>query len=63
MKRTPTVADPAEDDTLEGCDEGQGTPEPTADADIDGVVLFADVDPMDGTAIQARVEEWAGVLA
>jgi hypothetical protein len=52
-----------DDDDLETCDGLDGcdfdfTVEPTPDDDIDGIVLFADLDPQDAEAISRRKAEW-----
>lgn len=46
-----------DDDFLEGCDI-DFSEDPTSDDDLDAVVLFADVDPSDTAAIEARKAEW-----
>ena len=49
---------PDKDDVEDGlCDEDL-QPDPTPDEDIDGVVLFADVDPTNVDAIEERTEEY-----
>jgi hypothetical protein len=45
-------------DTQDGLCDDDLQPDPTPDEDIDGVVLFADVDPTDVDAIEARTEEY-----
>ena len=53
---------PDDDDELDGlCDENMQPP-PTPDEDVDGVVLFADIDPSDVEGIEQRVEEWKQVF-
>lgn len=44
------------DDELDGCD-CSGAP-PLDDQDVDGIVLFADVDRDDVDAIERRADEW-----
>ena len=52
-----------DDDTLDGCDITPDESTATADSDLAGVVLFADIDPTDPAAVAARTAEWAEVLA
>jgi hypothetical protein len=49
-----------DDDRLDGCDiVGPGALEdPIADDELDGIVLFADVDPTDFAAVDRRIAEW-----
>lgn len=44
-------------DDLDGC-ELDFAPFAVSDSDIDGLVLFADVDPFDLNAVEARKAEW-----
>lgn len=56
----------ADDDAVESLDpedyldgeDGIPSVAATADDEIDGLVLFADVDPADVDAIERRVAEW-----
>jgi hypothetical protein len=50
-----------DDDRLDGC-ELDFTVDPTADADVDGIVLFADIDPGDQAAVVARIAEYEAVF-
>ena len=55
-------------DTLSGHGEPDGcaldfTEAPTADEDIDGVVLFAGVDPEDADAVDDLAEAWRRLAA
>lgn len=42
---------------LDGCDL-DFREQPTSDADIDGVVLFAGIDPEDADAVDDHAESW-----
>jgi hypothetical protein len=50
------------EEELDGMCDPDLQPTPTQDDDIDGVVLFADVDPSDVDAIERRTEEWKEVF-
>ncbi|CAB4201944.1 hypothetical protein UFOVP1360_12 [uncultured Caudovirales phage] len=50
------------DNEQDGC-EIDFSESPTPDADLDAVVLFADVDPTDEAAVAARAAEWSEVLS
>jgi len=50
------------EEELDGMCDSDLQPTPTQDDDIDGVVLFADVDPSDVEAIEKRTEEWKEVF-
>jgi hypothetical protein len=54
-----------EREELDGCGAGSELDEleTTSDADIAGVVLYADVDPTDPAAIELRRSEWAELLS
>jgi hypothetical protein len=56
---------PSEREELDGCGAGSELDEleTTSDADIAGVVLYADVDPTDPAAIELRRSEWAELLS
>lgn len=41
----------------DGCDE-DFTLNPTDDSEIDGFVLFADIDPNDVESIEKRIRDW-----
>jgi hypothetical protein len=49
--------DVLEDDEVDGCDVDL-TKSPTPDGDLDGIVLFADVDLADVDRIERRVAEY-----
>ena len=51
---TTTVTPMTEHD---GCDL-DFTENPTPDADIDGIVLFAGIDPEDAEAVQDKADAW-----
>jgi hypothetical protein len=53
-----------DDDELDGClsDVENIDEEMTQDADVDGIVLFADIDPKDQDAIERRKVEWGEVF-
>lgn len=46
-----------DDDFLDGCDLPFDE-NPVDDGDLDGVILFADVDTDDPEAVEARILEW-----
>lgn len=49
---------------LDACNESFDLPDKnTADVDVDAVVLFADVDWTDPSAVDARVAEWRELFA
>jgi hypothetical protein len=54
-----------DDDRLDGCDiVGPGAlDDPIADDELDGIVLFADVDPTDLRAVDHRIAEWQELFA
>jgi hypothetical protein len=43
---------------LDACDQSFDTDDNVADDDINGVILFADVDPSDTAAVEQRAVEW-----
>lgn len=58
------MPDPDDPDDLDACVHAGVDPElVTADGDIDAVVMFADIDPADQAAVDARRSEWAELLA
>jgi hypothetical protein len=50
------------DDLLDGCDLDFTGDVEVGDDDLDGLVLFADVDPTDRTAVERRRHEWDVLL-
>ena len=57
--RPPHIADGPDD--LDGCGL-DFVPVAVADADLDAVILFADVDPADADALAVRVKEYEAVF-
>ena len=57
MERIP----PEDDDYLDGC-ELDFTVDPTPDADLPWVVLFAGVDLTDRAAVEARARAWRALF-
>lgn len=47
-------------ENLDGCDLDLAA-DPIADADLAAYVLYADVDPNDPVAVEARRAEWAAL--
>lgn len=48
-----------DDDLTDGCDlDFTGDGVEVTDDHVDAVVLFADLDPADGTAVERRRREW-----
>ncbi len=56
---------PSEREELDGCGAGSELDEleVTADADVAALVLYADVDPTDQAALEARRLEWQELLS
>jgi hypothetical protein len=49
------------DEVPDGCAVDMAA-DPMPDEDLDGVMLFADVDPNDAEAVEARAAEWREVF-
>lgn len=58
----PQVAGKPADAFFDGC-ELDFTADPTPDEDIDGLILFADVDPADAAAVESRRAAWIALGA
>jgi hypothetical protein len=56
------MGDLESEEELDGMCDADLQPTPTPDEDVDGIVLFADVDPSDVDAIEQRQEEWKEVF-
>lgn len=55
------MTDRPADAFLDGCSIDFAAEEHLADDDIAGLILFADVDPDDRAAVDARAREWAAL--